>query len=111
MDPVFGQEYCVILVRTHREFVQIAKKETGFDVEPGERIAGELHGLHSDKNPDLALIWSSDKDTNLVHELLHATAWILRNRCIYLNEESEETYAYYLTYLLRNIKKLVKYDK
>jgi len=108
-DPVYCLDYCVVMVPTHKEFIQIAKKEVGFDVEPCPNISGEFHGLTNNKYPDLALVWTSDKDLNLTHELFHATTWVLRNRSIYLTADTEETFAYYLCYLIRTVKNFIKY--
>ena len=107
-DFVYCQEICVIFAPTHSKFVQLAKKETGFDVEKADGISGEFHGLNTKKGGSLALVWSSDKDANLMHEMFHVCSWVLRNRGIYLTEESEESYAYYLTYLVRTAKEYIK---
>lgn len=109
-DFVYSQEYCVIFAPTHEKFMELAEQETGFKVEACDFLAGEFHGLSTLKGGSLALIWSSDKASNLVHELFHACAWTLRNRGIHLSEDTEESYAYYLTFLLRAVKELSDYN-
>lgn len=108
MDFVYNQEFCVIIVPTHKQFAKIAKDEIGFEVEPCDFLAGEFHGLTNENHPSLALVWSSDKDINLTHELFHACAWTLRTRGLTLSQESEEAYAYYLTYLFRQVRENIK---
>jgi hypothetical protein len=110
-DFVFNQEYCVIFTPTHKKFCELAKKETGFDVEFCEGVSGEFHGLTGPRGGSLGLIWSSDKTHNLTHEMFHACAYTLRNRGIFLTEETEETYAYYLTFLLRTTNEMLKEEK
>ena len=107
-DSVYCQDFMVVLTRSHKKFCEIAKKETGFAPENcNEQVSGEFHGL-TNKHCSLALIWSPDKGLNLLHEVFHACAWVLRNREIFLTEETEETYAYYYTYIMRMINSLTK---
>ena len=104
-DEIYMQEYLVIFAPTHKKFCEIAKEECKFSpepVDPHSGISGEFHGLEC-KRSSLGLLWSSDKSCNLIHELMHACAWTLRNRDIYLTPDAEETYAYYYTYLFRSI--------
>ena len=104
-DEIYMQEYLIIFAPTHKKFCEISKAECKFspeEVEAGSGISGEFHGLEC-KRSSLGLIWSSDKSCNLIHELVHACAWTLRNRDIYLTPDAEETYAYYYTYLFRTI--------
>ena len=109
-DEIYCQEYLVIFNPSHKKFCEIAKKETGFipeQVEDDSGISGEFHGL-TNKNGSLGLIWSSDKSSNLVHELMHACSWTLRNREIYLTPDTDETYAYYYTYLYRTVMERIR---
>jgi hypothetical protein len=111
-DEIYRQEFLVIFTPTHRKFCELIKKETGICLEPEENeVTGCFHGMSNKKCGSLGLIWSSDKSLNLVHELMHACSWTLRNRDIYLTEESEESYAYYYTYLYRTIKERIRNGK
>lgn len=109
-DDVYTQEYLVIFAPTYKKYMQMLKEEIGYK-EPNEEepngITGEFKGL-STKRSSLAVIWSSDKSNNLVHEIFHACAWVLKNRDIWLNPETEETYAYYYTFIYRMIKERIR---
>ena len=98
-DNVYNQEYLVIFAPNHKKFREIVRKELNFcphieEEENESHITGEFNGL-TNKGGSLGLIWSSDKSLNLIHELMHACAWTLRNREIFLTPDAEETYAYY----------------
>jgi hypothetical protein len=104
-DEIYMQEYLVIFAPTHKKFCELAKEACKFvpeTVEEDSGISGEFHGLTC-KCSSLGLIWSSDKSYNLIHELVHACAWTLRNRDIHLTPDAEESYAYYYAYLYRTI--------
>ena len=108
-DEVYMQEFLVIFAPTHKQFCEIVKDRIGFEpdsCEDGNQPSGEFHGLTNKKMGSLAVIWSSDKDEALTHEIFHAVCYTLRNREIHLEDcSSEEAYAYYLTYLRRKIKR------
>jgi hypothetical protein len=106
-DEIYMQDYLVIFASTHKEFCSIVKKEEHFCPHKSDDTAtGEFHGLDG-KKCSLALIWSTDTTYNLIHECIHACSWVLINRGIYLTAETEETYAYYYTYLIRIIKEIL----
>ncbi len=56
------------------------------------------------KNIDVGVVWVKDWKW-LAHELFHATHWIAQDRGLYLTDESEEAYAYLISYLDRKIRK------
>jgi hypothetical protein len=113
LDNVYMQEYLIIFAPTYKKFCEIIKKEINFSPRQGENdesVTGEFNGL-TNKGGSLGIIWSSDKTINLVHEIYHACAWALRNRDIYLTEDTEESYAYYYTFLYRTIMEKVRENK
>ena len=111
-DEIYRQEFLVIFAPNHNKFAQILKKETNYDVEPCEEdcVAGQFNELKS-KNGSLAVIWSSDKNLVLLHEVFHACSCILQQRDIWLNPETEETYAYYYCYIVRAIQERLRHGK
>jgi len=108
-DNVYRQEFLVIFAPNHKKFAEILKKESGFEVEPcnEECVTGQFNELKS-KCGSLAVIWSSDKNLVLLHETFHACSCILGQRSIFLNPETEESYSYYYTYLIRTIQEYLK---
>jgi hypothetical protein len=113
IDPVYRQEYVIFFAPTYKKFCEIVKKEINFSPhqeEGDENVIGEFNGL-TNKGGSLGVIWSSDKTVNLMHELFHACAWTLRNRDIYLTPDSEETYAYYYTFLYRSVMEFVRANR
>lgn len=113
-DEVYAQEYLVIFAPTHRKFCELVKKEINFTPEDaGEKddtVVGTFYGI-SNKSGTLCIIWSSTKTYSLIHECFHACSWVLQNRDIILNPETEETYAYYYTFIYRMIMENVKYNR
>jgi hypothetical protein len=109
-DETYRQEYLVVFAPNYKKFCEVVKKEIKFcpkQEEGDENCTGEFTGL-SNKHSSLGVIWSSDKSVNLVHELLHACAWTLRNRDIFLTPDAEETYAYYYAYLYRTVMEKIR---
>ena len=112
IDEVYCQEFMVIFAPTHKKFCEIVKRELKITLEPEEDsgTSGMFHGL-SNKHCSLALIWSSDKGHNLIHELLHAVSFVLGARDIHIESaSSEEAWAYYLSYLYRRIKERITFN-
>ena len=103
-DWVYSQDYLVIIGGTNKNFVQTVKKETGLELEENESAAGQFHGCDCPKG-SLGIIWTRDLSDTLVHEATHAASWCLQCRGILPDSQSgEEAWAYYLTFLVRNIK-------
>jgi len=111
-DEVYRQEFLVIFASNHKKFAQILKKETGFVVEPCEEacVVGQFNQLKS-KHGSLAVIWASNKNLALLHEIYHACSSVLKEREIWLNPETEESYAYYYCYIVRAIQERLRREK
>ena len=104
-DPVYCQDFLVVLTSTHAKYTKIVKKLINLDVAKDDGMSGCFQALSSKKKGDLGIIWISNKSHSLIHEIFHATAWVLLNRDIKLDSEaSEECWAYYISYLYREIR-------
>jgi hypothetical protein len=69
-----------------------------------EEYAGCSMELKADDGSHIFLIWVLNEDAEfLVHESFHSVCRILENRELKLNTETEELYAYYLGYIIKNI--------
>ena len=94
----------IVITPTHAKFRKFIKEYLNYDIEKDDECTGQFQGLHHKNGNDLAIIWSSDRKSNLVHEIFHAVSYVLRNRDITLdNESSEEAYCYYFSYVYREI--------
>ena len=108
-DAVYGQDFMFVFAKSQDKFCEIVKEE--LNIELGNAQAdGEFCVLPvSRKHKSIAVIWSSNKQSSLIHECLHACSYVLRNRNILLSSiEAEEAYAYYLSYIWRTIKEKIK---
>lgn len=105
-DPIYCQEFLVVITPTHAKFRKFIKEYLNYDIEKDDSCTGQFSGLSNDKyKRDLGIIWASDRKANLIHEIFHAVSYVMRNRDIALDSESsEETWAYYISYLYREIK-------
>jgi hypothetical protein len=64
---------------------------------------GQFVGGHHNEHGDVAVVWlhpDSDVDT-LAHELLHVLTSVLADRGLLLSNDSDEAFAYYLAWLMR----------
>jgi hypothetical protein len=101
-DPIFRQNYYVVICKKEKEFRQIIKKQAGMDIPAKDYSDGRFIVMER-KGIQIGIIWSSDKKYNLIHECLHATAWCLTHKGMELKFESEETFCYYQAFLLMTI--------
>lgn len=64
------------------------------------------HGIYTDPADGIPVyvVWVSEW-ASLTHELMHCVVLILKNKGLWLDDCSEEAYAYLLTYLDNNFRK------
>jgi hypothetical protein len=106
-DPIYCQDYLIVVSPTHAKFRKIVKEIINYDIEKDEEdnTAGSFFGISNPKLGDLGILWTKNRQSVLVHEIFHLVAWTLRRRDICLDSESsEEAYAYYFGYIYREIK-------
>jgi hypothetical protein len=103
-DPIYCQDFVFVLNRSHNKFRDIMKKYLNIDIKEAEyNCSGEFYSFQNKDQCPLAVIWVSGKHT-IVHEIFHATAWLMRNRDITLDSEgAEESWAYHISFLYREI--------
>lgn len=112
LDKVYGQQFVIVLASTHAKFRATIKKELNVNIEEGEACepSGQFCEFSCPEHKmSVAVIWSSDEQRSLLHEIFHACSYVLRSRGIALDSEgSEEGWAYYLTYVWQTIKDKIK---
>ena len=67
-------------------------------------VNGRFIGTHSIKYGSVVTIWINPRKTGipvLAHELLHAITYVLDARGLVLSDHTDEAYAYYLEWLMR----------
>ena len=105
-DTIYCQDFVFVLTRSHEKFRRIMDKYLSIDIKPTEAdCSGEFYGLQHKNKGTLGVIWVSDK-CSIVHEVFHATAWVMLNRGVNLDihaQGAEESWAYYIAYLYREI--------
>lgn len=90
-----------------------------YKLEFGEEFQGELHGgkqiIAKKDSYEIIVVWVNPKGhilSVIVHEIFHAVVWAMRNRLIYLDNEScEEAYAYLLESITRKVFEKMKVRK
>jgi len=100
--PVYTRNFYVIAGVPNSKFLKIAKKELGVDFNPSGSD-GKFYVIKR-SGQEVGVIWSEDKTIHLMHELLHATFWVMESAGIELTRASEEAFTYYQSYLYRLIK-------
>ena len=103
-DPIYCQDFVFVLCRSHSKFRDIMKKYVDIDIKEAEfDCSGEFYSFQNDARGALGVIWVSNR-CSIVHEVFHATAWLMRNRGINVDSgSSEESWAYHIAYLHREI--------
>ena len=89
------------------EYEKALKKE--LNCEPHSSIAPNTRGrfgIYTDTDDGIPVyvIWVTEW-SSLAHEIIHCTAAILRNKGMWLEDASEEAYAYLATYLDKQFRK------
>lgn len=111
-DPIFCQDFMIVYTKTHAKYRKILKQVLNIEIDKDDKCSGCFQTINNKKKGDLGIIWISNKQSNLIHEIFHAVSWIMRNRAIHLDSEgSEETWAYYISYLYREIKEKLNAKK
>lgn len=112
-DTLYGQQFVVVLTKSYAKFREIIKKRLNIDMEEEKDCepSGQFREFTCpENNMSLGVIWSSDQEGALLHECLHACAYVLQKRGIWMDSEgSEETWAYYLSYLWQTIRHKAKF--
>jgi hypothetical protein len=105
-DEIYGIDYLIIITPKHEKFRKLMKEYLDIEIEKDDDdCGGQFQGFHNKEKGDLGVIWCVNKKYTLVHEIFHATSWAMRSRDITMDSEgSEESYAYYMAYLYREIK-------
>lgn len=77
--------------------------ESGFGNASG--VMGRFCGVRHDSSGCIAVFWLNPiADAPVVaHEALHAVYWLMKEKGLTLNDESQEAYTYYLEWLLREM--------
>ena len=103
-DWTYRQNYYYILAKTHKEYWDIVKKELNCDVGSKKEDTGGGFNVfeHGKDKTEVCYIWAVNK-RNLVHECFHAISYVLRNRGIPLNDDTEEAFAYAIGFLVDEI--------
>ena len=106
-DPLLEQSYWVFIgikkaLLFKKEAEKLMPKGTVLDVD--EFQSGKFTVFDFGPKGTLGIIWGKDKE-HLIHELLHATIWIMGKRGIPINQENDEIMAYYQSFLLREVER------
>ena len=108
VDPVYGAGF-VFLVGTPAELRACRHPAAKLVAAPGPQTAG-LYVQAPDTAPTMPhIIWldrtdNDDRELALWHEAFHAAAHVLRERGLRLTPASEEAFAYFLTWVGRELR-------
>jgi hypothetical protein len=106
-DPVYGRIYCVYIGNRNECIKKIDKrfhlsKSLGSKIPEGS--AGLALEVESKDEEFISILWSSDININYItHECMHLCYMTLHRAGIDLSDDTNETYAYYLGFLVRDI--------
>lgn len=108
-DPIFGFNWLIIIGGTVNEAIKIYAKKVG--VEPWKRGNSPKGHFGSCDNNHNGFIWLDKNKIEsglIVHECFHAATYMFeRLGMTNLSEQTEELFAYYLEYLVKEVSKFV----
>jgi hypothetical protein len=107
-DWTYRQNYYYVRAKTHKEYIDICKRELNCNIGIKEKETGGGFNVfeHHDKT-EVCYIWANAK-RDLVHECFHAVSYVLRSRGIPLNDDTDEAFAYSLGFLVDEILKNIR---
>jgi hypothetical protein len=108
-DPVFTADVH-ICIGPYDEFCEMLRKTIGDDADNNRKPAGKTveHQFEGQARSKEWYLWFPSAATashTVAHECLHVTARVLMDRGVKLSLDSEETYTYYLSSLVREVEK------
>lgn len=106
-DWTYRQNYYYIPAKTHKEYIEICRKELKNNILPKDKETGggfNVFNYGNKEHTEVCYIWACNK-RNLVHECFHAISYVLRSRGIKLTDDSDEAFAYALGFLVDEILK------
>jgi hypothetical protein len=94
-----------VMKSSRRQYEESCKRE--FNLLPPKKeddVCGTFEVFLELKVP-IGIIWLKPpiNEVDKAHEIFHAVHWICQSRGIYLNNSSEEIYAYLISYLTRKV--------
>ena len=104
-DPIYMVNFYAVVGMSNKKFCSIIKKDIKLEL-PKSDSHGKFYCIKR-HGQEIGLIWSTDKTGHLTHECFHATSWALRKKGLELGEDSDEAFAYYQQFLIKNIKELL----
>ncbi len=104
-DPIFRVNYYYFLTKSEGEFIKGINKQfnKNFCIPTEETKSGGFM-VFVKKNTDICCFWAKSQ-SELAHEIIHCIAYTLIEKGIKLTDDTDEIYAYYMEYLLRECNK------
>jgi len=93
-----------LIVCSRDYFNRKIQTEFECDARTISKEAAGSFGVYALNGKEVGVIWLEDWGS-FVHEVFHATCWVLWGKGIPLVEESEEAYAYLINYLCKEFAK------
>ena len=103
-DFIYECNYYWIEAKDHAEYCKVMKRQFNLNIEvdpkDGHFRVIEKHGI------PIGVIWAKrNQPDSIAHECFHAASYFLRSRGVELSDESDEAFAYLMSYLIRAITK------
>ena len=110
-DPIYRENIWVLISPDKKDYFKVYKQHFGKDAPDIDYDHIQARYSVGEKEQDkekfqIHLIWLKKFTIHhLVHELLHCVGYILRQKETYLSEHTDEVYAYYMEFLVKEILK------
>ena len=102
-DEVFQTNYYVYYGVKPSEYKDEVIRITGSEADDLNLIDGKMNVYENEGIP-IVFIWTRKKSVScLAHECMHAVHYTLNDKWLELSDKTDELYAYYMQYLMREI--------
>lgn len=101
-DPIYRQNYYYFNCKTEKNYQKLLKMKFKIDRELKDKDGG--CEVYKQTGIDVCFIWSKGKDISVIaHEVFHAVHYVLERKGIKLSDETDESYAYLIQFLMKEI--------
>lgn len=115
-DEIYRANIHIIWPVSQSQLNEYSKKQFDIEIDDQGDFGGRTVLLNKDDivaiilaMPDL--LKTPEWYSRLAHECLHLTSFVLEERNLYFNKDSDEAWAYYLESSMRRILEMMKYKK
>lgn len=114
-DPIYHSNIWFFHNWTREDYASYMKRKWERELLNGNQVGGSViqltvRNVKTGNESDIYCLWFDSKDPpsqNIAHEAFHISYRVMKKAGLTLSEESEEAFAYHLTWLIDEVSKII----